>query len=372
MQHILCAFRRGANAEYITKLLGDAQVPLYVLNKRGKIDRTFCNDFMALVNRERPDIIHAYNDTPMIWTRFLLRKNRSIPIICHCGSAAISYPRTRLIERILCRRTDHYVFVSTPTKRIWNSYLHIKCPQHIIYNGIDLATFDSGLSGVSAIETSRSRRPFVLLVVSRLCTQKAIHIAIAAVKILKDREQTDICLYLVGDGPEANELKCLVNLLGISSMVRFEGYKCDVQPYYEQSHIALCTSYNETFGLFLAEAMYNRLVCISANMGGPSEFVKDSVNGFLLAPTEKPTKQNRRRCTGRVYNGHFDRLMPPLEVNPKVLADCIIDIRRRYDELGHLRDKARQTIAENFSMRHYCKGLGDLYHEIGQEKNLVK
>lgn len=360
-KHILCAFRTGTAADHIISLLSSTQSSLRLLDKKKHIDIRFCKDFIGLTKELKPDIIHAYNPTPMLWSRFLLWKNKSFRIIGHCGGIRnVTGLRGRLIEKFLNKRTDYFIFNSKSTQKIWNHYITIKCPQKVIYNGIDLKTYESK----NKDNKKKGNKPFIILIVSRLTPQKALHISLKAIKIIKEKGIYDIRLEIVGEGPSTNNLKQLATSLGVDDMVRFEGYKTNVQPYYENSHIAVCTSYNETFSLFLAEAMYNRLVCISANVGGPSEIIQDGVNGFLLPPIENVIKENRKLCTSVVYNGHFDKIMQPSEVSPLALTEKIIEVKKRYEQLQHIRKNARQTIAMKFSLEKYCREILDIYNDI--------
>lgn len=52
--------------------------------------------------------------------------------------------------------------------------------------------------------------------------------------------------------------------------------------YYKQFHYILITSYREGFPMVLMEAMHFGVVPICTNVGGISEHVKDSENGFLI------------------------------------------------------------------------------------------
>ena len=150
----------------------------------------------------------------------------------------------------------------------------------------------------------------------------------------------------------------------------FTGYQPDPRVYHRRAHVYLCTSYNETFSMTLAEAMYNSMVCIAASAGGPSEIIEDRQSGFLLPCTEPlPAEFCGRLPVGQTlpvqaYDNRTGRLGPPLGVDPEVLADTIADVRTRFDELGGMRDAAHARIVENFSVQRYCRSFEDLYDEM--------
>ena len=94
----------------------------------------------------------------------------------------------------------------------------------------------------------------------------------------------NVKLLLVGDGPELEGYRKLVNSLGIKKKVIFAGYQSDVALHYQLMNVFALVSAREAFGLVLAEAMLNGLPIVATKVGGMKYIVEDQVTGFLVEP----------------------------------------------------------------------------------------
>lgn len=91
-------------------------------------------------------------------------------------------------------------------------------------------------------------------------------------------------LLLVGDGPELEGYRKLVNSLGIKEKVIFAGYQSDITLYYQLMNVFSLVSAREAFGLVLAEAMLNKLPILATRVGGIKYIVEDQQTGLLVEP----------------------------------------------------------------------------------------
>ncbi len=109
------------------------------------------------------------------------------------------------------------------------------------------------------------------------CLIKAMNIAI--------KENPNLKLYLLGDGPEREKLKQEIKELQIEKNVIMPGFLSskDVNKYLLKSDIYLMTSIKESFALVIAEAFNCGLPVISFDiMVGPRELIKNEYNGLLI------------------------------------------------------------------------------------------
>ncbi len=368
-QHVLCAFRGGKLEESRVPGLREAGVECHVLRRRSRYSLSFCRDLRRTAAGVGADIIQAYNPTAALWARLLLG-NRRQRLIVHCGGVGGLSRRWRTIERTLLTRADAFVFNSHSTRAVWESFLPIRCRRRVIYNGVTFPeTGDATASGPA------SDSPFVLLTVCRVVPVKALHTQIDALRLLHDRGQADVRLLIVGDGPTRAQLQQRVARLNLGHAVTFEGYQPDPRIYHRRAHVYLCTSYNETFSMTLASAMFDSMICIAASAGGPSEIIEDGRCGFLVPCTQPlPDELRGRLPTGqalpaKVFDHSTGQVRPPLGLDPGALADKIIEVRERWDGLAAMRAAARTRIVENFSVERYCRALEALYDELGPVRN---
>lgn len=93
----------------------------------------------------------------------------------------------------------------------------------------------------------------------------------------------EVELTIVGDGPLRNELEELVNGLGLSGKIRFAGHQSrgELLQTYNESHAFVLSSFKETFGVVLIEAMSCGLPVIATKCGGPESIISESYVGEL-------------------------------------------------------------------------------------------
>ncbi len=364
-EHLLCAFRGGKLEQTHLSELTQRGVEAHVLARPSRYSLSFCRQLRETIQKTKPDIVQAYNPTAALWVRLVMPKRNRPKIVVHCGGVGGLQRLPRWIEWALAARADAFVFNSHSTQAVWESFLKLRCPRRVVYNGVTFRD-DPGTPRAADIPDS----PFTLLTVCRIVPVKSLHVQINAVKILHDRGQRDVRLVIVGDGPEKERLEKQVRKLGLESAVTFAGYQKNPRTFHRQAHVYLGTSYNETFSMTLAEAMFDRMVCIAAAAGGPSEIIEHERSGFLVPCTQPLPPEHRGRLpVGQALpEKSFDyttgTLRGLLAIDPDALADRIADVRARFDQLSSLRDEARSRIVENFSVERYCNGLEDFYDDL--------
>lgn len=94
----------------------------------------------------------------------------------------------------------------------------------------------------------------------------------------------NICLLIIGDGPSKNALMRQTIKLGIEQNVIFCGYVAGehVFSYCRKADLLVLLEKNASFGLSLIEANVTGLPVLAFEGGGPSDIIKDGLNGFLL------------------------------------------------------------------------------------------
>ncbi len=357
-EHVLCAFRGGKLEQTRLASVREAGIECHVLNRTGRYNLSFVRTLPKLIGQVRPDIVQGYNQTAALWTR-LLPAHRGPRIVVHCGGVGPRAWASRLKERILLGRASGFIFNSYSTQAVWQEFLPIRCPRRVIYNGLNVDRHDNE-TAPPALPSS----PFVLLTICRLVPIKAIEIQIRALRVLADRGWQDFQLLVVGDGPGRVTCQLLAAQLGVADAVQFVGYRPDPRVYHSQAHVYLCTSYNETFGMTLADAMLDGMVCMASRAGGPSELIQDGVSGFLLPCTAAVPQQIRSELPPIVYDHTIGELRPTRGVRPDDLADRLIDVRERFGELTGVRQAAQRRILEHFSVDRFCRNLEDFYDEL--------
>lgn len=115
----------------------------------------------------------------------------------------------------------------------------------------------------------------------RLHRDKGFDMAIEACKMLLDDGYTDLHWYVVGEGPERENLLKAANEHGVSENFHFLGVKSNPYPYMKAADIFVQSSRIEAFGLTITEALSLGVPVISTATHGGKEIITDKVNGLL-------------------------------------------------------------------------------------------
>lgn len=168
------------------------------------------------------------------------------------------------------------VFISRYIKRIYEDTYPLlkKKSTRIIYNG--------AVNVVSATTPLQDRK--WLVTTSGLCERKNILILIEAMNLIRNQYQrTDIKLFILGDGPEREKIKALIDAYHLEEQVVLVGYTTDVPAYLNQCAVYVHPATTEGFGIAVTEAMEMYCPCIVADKGALPELVKEGENGYIVS-----------------------------------------------------------------------------------------
>jgi L-malate glycosyltransferase len=184
---------------------------------------------------------------------------------------------------------EQAAFIACRSQSIFNEvtkmYPEFIDKSFIAFSGIEEEIINPIEISLNKIQEWKSQqRPLRFITAAVLRKFKNIEYNIKALAQLKDN--IDWEYYIIGDGPELEYLKELVQNLGISHKVFFLGYKSrtEVLKYMEKSDIFIMVSSPETFGLSYIEAMAKGCLIIGAYNNGIDGVIINRKNGFLCTP----------------------------------------------------------------------------------------
>lgn len=128
----------------------------------------------------------------------------------------------------------------------------------------------------------------ILLYLSRIGKEKNIEFLLKAMKDLvelrtKKFGKPDVHLLMVGGGPELKNYKQMAIDMGLNAHVTFTDMmpKEKANRYFGAADIFVFPSITETQGIVVTEAMASGTPVVAINKMGPSDLVKDGVDGYL-------------------------------------------------------------------------------------------
>lgn len=273
--------------EILRYLFFDPKLPSFTLRSIAAYLYTF---LLAFVNLSRffialdsfnPDIIsYHFPGAINYFFLFYLKFRRKKVVVSLHGADIRELPYTSNISRALLRK-----ILKKADFIIVNSYFTLKeailiennitQKARVIYNGTD----QNFLSGQ---EPYRYKERYIFSM-GRLIAKKEFDILIKAFKeVLK--YQSDISLFIAGDGPEKENLTRLINKLNLEDKIKLLPWssRSQIAQYLKGCQLLVLPSRYEAFGMVIAESWLADKPVITRALGGPQEIIKDGVNGLLV------------------------------------------------------------------------------------------
>ncbi|EMA51724.1 glycosyl transferase group 1 [Halococcus salifodinae DSM 8989] len=231
------------------------------------------------------DIVHGHTFLPAVPTRAAGALTDAATVFTVHGTALTSgtgrdesalAPIKRQIERQFVLGFDYDNVISVNTEHIGllnEHHTDVSC----VPNGVDIDRFD--------VETEQRDE---ILFLGRLAPKKRVSDLIEAYEQVSDEfPETD--LVIVGSGPKRSELDDLVETLGVSDRVRFEGRVSDeaIPRYYRWARLFVLPSVWEGHPLTLLEAWAAETPVVASDVEGITEFVEHGETGHLV-PSKSP------------------------------------------------------------------------------------
>lgn len=175
-----------------------------------------------------------------------------------------------------CKYLDKLVVVSRELKHIYSEDFKkndIKCQVEYIPNFLEVLP-----KKVNKLDNKN------IISVGRLEPEKGFLDLVSVFKLMELKDG-DVYLNLVGDGSQKDKIFKNIVDNNISRKVRMPGYLDfeELNKLYEKSSLYLMTSYTESFGLVLIEAMSHGIPVIAFSCAeGAKELINNGVNGYLI------------------------------------------------------------------------------------------
>lgn len=261
-----------------------------------RISVSFQNKIKKIIADFAPDIIHVH-------TQFLglaaiaAGKKLGIPIVATnhvmpenlLENYKFLQPLARPIKHtlkeyglLLYKDAQHIIMPTQSALDMFNP-ISDAIPMSAISNGVDLSSYKPGK--VDADFFDRFGLPHhtpIVVCLCRLDREKHVSVLIHAIRILRDEGINVHCL-LVGHGNDAEDLRALVEELGLQGHVTFAGLVSDADKIQalQAATVFAMPSPAELQCLALLEGMATGLPAVAVKAGAVHELCQDGVNGYM-------------------------------------------------------------------------------------------
>lgn len=323
------AERRG-----LVELLERASIPVSFIGVTStwQMNRAI-GSMTKLLQAQQPTILQTFLFHANIVGTFAARRAK-VPVIVHGVRVADPRRWRHWMDRFASRQAARIVCVSHSVAEFTRHRSRTALQKLVVIpNGVDLRRVDAAapipLDQLGAIASRRA-----ITCVARLDRQKGIDWLLqAARQFLQALPDHD--LILVGDGPDAEELRILAENLRISDRVYFVGWRADVAGILKSSDVFVLPSRWEGMPNALLEAMACGLPVVATRVEGVAEVLTRNAEEQLVTfeDTAALVRQvtsiaSNRQLAARLGSENRERIVSELTV-----AQMVASYERLYQQL---------------------------------------
>lgn len=267
-----------------------ATLPCRVVSVKGGRDRSMDTlaipEYVRLLHREKPDILHAHS---ALAARIAGRLAR-VPVCIqtrHCVFPLKQWQTNRAVRFAFRHGTrllsDRVVAVAEAARDQLCEMGMRADDVEVIVNGVRPLR-SCTLYELDELRARLGLRPdhFVIGMSARLESYKGQATLLRAAAVCLERSP-DFRVLLIGDGSRLEDYRTLARELGIGDKVIFTGFVEDVAPYYALMDVGVnASSGTETSSLALSEGMSIGVPAVASRYGGNPKMIVDGENGLLF------------------------------------------------------------------------------------------
>ncbi len=265
----------------------EVAVPDYPLFRYQPYELALSSKLVNVVKDHNIEILHVHYAIPHAYAGYmaqqmLLEEGIKIPMVTTLHGTDITlvgnHPFYKPAVTFSINNSDAVTSVSESLKQDTLNHFTIKRPIEVIPNFIDLSKMgqQDGPCERNAMAEPHER------IITHVSNLRPVKRLLDVVEIFDQiLEQCPARLVIVGDGPDKDLAKALIEQKGIKSKVQFMGNSDEVHKILCLTDLFLLPSEIESFGLAALEAMACRVPVISTHVGGLPEVNKHGFSGYL-------------------------------------------------------------------------------------------
>lgn len=239
----------------------------------------------------QPDIVHLHSG---VWFRGAYASRATgidAIVMTEHGRPPPDPWKQRFVDRIGVLMAKEVVAVSAPLAEYLQTRLRIPSRKvSVIPNGIRIPPLSELVPmGIAREQLGIAPDAFVIGSVGRLQPFKGYDDLVRAFADLSRRvscQGTRFVLLLVGEGPERERLEQLASKLNVREMVRFLGWRADVDVVLRAMDIFAQPSLSEGTSIALLEAMAAGIPVVATAVGGTPDAIGSPMAGSLVPPAD--------------------------------------------------------------------------------------
>ncbi len=295
--------------------------------------RTF--RLFQMLRKEQFDVIHSHSTNLLANLIIsLFRKPEKVFSEHVSPGAKDAFEKRKLFYRIFSNLYKRIIAISETVKRTIVEDLNIDPKKiDVVHNGVQFEKFEISLVPPQEFVHLKKTNRYIMGFVGRMADFKRpqLFIEIAA-ELLKKNKQ--FFFIMVGDGPEMENCKKIINNYNINEYFELTGFRRDIPSILKLFDAFIFTSECEGFGIVIIEAMAMGVPVFAVSEGAVTEIVTHKEDGFLFNTTD-----------------------------PERMADQIIESFEAPQLMDKVREQCRARVHSKFSIEASARKIERVYKE---------
>lgn len=248
----------------------------------GKLSLSAVGQLRRFIVQERIDILHTHGYKSDILGVFAKRGTRCALVSTPHGWSVDAGVKLRVYEsldRLAFAGCDAIVPLSDDLHAGLAGLPWVRRRLHLISNGVDLSEVEAATTIAEPVASARQGGANVYGYIGQLINRKRIDTLIAAFAMLPFQNKE---LFILGDGPEREELERLARETGEEDRIHFEGFRDDRLNYLRGFDVFVLPSSLEGIPRCVMESMAAGIPSIVTDIEGCRALVEHDTRGFLV------------------------------------------------------------------------------------------
>ena len=259
----------------VVQILKNNNIPIYRCNLNKFNPISIYSIYKYIKNY---DIIHTHLFPSLYWTSLasLILYNKKFVFTEHSLFNNRRKRIFKLIEKFIYNRYNSIVGVSETVSEDLIKWINLPNKISYINNGVNLQTSNI-IPNYKLKEQFKGKK--LVIMAARISYPKDHKTLIKAFNLLDNSYQ----LLIVGDGPNLEKMKKLVNQLEINTKISFLGRRNDILSLMKTCDLSILSTFSEGFGLGVIESLSVGTPCIGSDIKVLRSILK---NDLILFDTE--------------------------------------------------------------------------------------